>query len=135
MPQPQHRAAKNAERSAAYRKAVKHDLCGTVFVLLPGEDRAAFDALARDYSGEWKPRTAHETFLVTQMVQARWRLNRIARMEAEIYDAIFTMSFAEGQSDEGAIVIAHPLMNEAMLDKLHRYAKDAERSYSRAVKE
>ena len=122
-------------KAASSRNAVKHNLSGTTFVLLPGENSAAFDALVHDYTVEWNPRTPHETFLVTQMVQARWRLNRIARMEAEVYNAIFTMPFAEGQSDEGAIVIAHPLMNDGMLDKLHRYAKDAERSYNRAVKE
>jgi hypothetical protein len=122
-------------KTASARNAIKHNLSGTTFVLLPGEDRAAFDALGREYRDEWKPRTPHETFLVAQMVQARWRLNRIARMEAEMYDAIFTMPFAQDKTDEGAILMAYPLMNNPMLDRLQRYARDAERAYHRAVRE
>jgi hypothetical protein len=117
------------------RNAIRHNLSGTTFVLLPNEDPAAFDQLARDYRRKWNPQTEHESFLVAQMIQARWRLNRIARMEAELYDAVFSMPFAQKQSDEGAILMAHPLMNNPMFDRLQRYARDAERSYHRAVRE
>src|SRR4051812_14454203 len=69
------------------------------------------------------------------MVQARWRLNRIARMEAEVYDTIFQMPYAENRSEEQALIIADSFMTNPILDKLQRYAKDAERAYNRAVKE
>ena len=121
-------------KQTSARNAIRHNLSGTTFVLLPGEDRTAFNCLASDYTNEWRPRTPHETFLVTQMVQARWRLNRIARMEAEVYDAMF-LRFGEGQTDEGAIIIASAVNPDDTLRKLHRYAQDAERSYHRAVRE
>ena len=120
-------------KAVSSRNAIKHNLSGTTFVLLPGEDRVAFEALAREYRNEWRPRTPHETFLVTQMIQSRWRLNRIARMEAEVLDAMF-LKFGDGQSDEGAIIIADRFNPDA-LGRLRRYAQDAERSYHRAVRE
>src|SRR3954451_883337 len=122
-------------RAASSRNAVKHNLSGTTFVLLPSEDGAVFEQLARDYRREWNPQTEHESFLIARMVEARWRLNRVARMEAEIFDTIFAMPFAENRSDEQALIMADSFMTNPMLDKLHRYAKDAERSYNRAVRE
>src|SRR3569832_1588308 len=69
MTRAQRRAAiQNAPHSTGPRDAVRHNLSGTVFVLLPGEDRAALEALLHDYTAEWKPRTPHQTFAVAQMV-------------------------------------------------------------------
>jgi hypothetical protein len=121
-------------KAASSRNAVKHGLTGTTFVLLPGEDRAAFEALSREYKHEWEPSTAHETFLVNQMVQARWKLDRIARMEAEWYNDILNVPNAEGRSDEQALVYMAPVRGHE-IDKLHRYARETERAYFRAVRE
>jgi hypothetical protein len=144
MTRAQRRAAKhNAQHStgprtpegkaASSRNATRHNLSGATFVLLPNEDPAAFEALARGYRDEWHPRTPHETFLVTQMVQARWRLDRITRMEAELMDTILE-TFGEGRTDEGALLMADGV-NPDPFRRLHRYAQDAQRSYHRAVRE
>lgn len=121
-------------KTAASRNAVKHNLTGSTFAILPGEDVAAFERLAREYRGEWKPKTAHESFLVNSMVQARWRLDRIARMEAEAFDQLLNVPLADGKTDEAALVALYPLRG-ALLDKLHRYGRDNERAYHRAVRE
>jgi hypothetical protein len=68
------------------------------------------------------------------MVQARWRLDRIARMEAEAFEQLLNVPMADGKTDEGALVALYPIRG-ALLDKLHRYARDNERAYYRAGRE
>lgn len=123
-----------AGKAASSRNAVKHNLAGSAFALLPGEDIDAFERLARDYRDEWKPKTPHEDFLVNTMVQARWRLDRIARMEAEAFDQLLNVPAADGKTDEAALVALYPMRGQ-LLDKLQRYARDNERAYHRAVRE
>jgi hypothetical protein len=123
-----------AGKNASSRNAVKHNLSGSTFAILPGEDVDAFERLARAYREEWKPNTEQEIFLVNTMVQSRWRLDRIARMEAEAFDQLLRVPLAEGKSDEGALVALYPLRGD-LLDKLHRYAQQHQRAYHRAVKE
>jgi hypothetical protein len=121
-------------KAASSRNATKHNLTGSTFAILPGEDIDAFEQLSRVYRDEWNPKTPHETFLVNSMVQARWRLDRIARMEAEAFDQLLNVPMADGKTDEGALVALYPLRG-ALLDKLHRYARDNDRAYHRAVRE
>src|SRR5512140_3453099 len=91
-------------KAASSRNAVKHNLTGTTFAILPGADLDAFERLSREYRDERSPRTPHETFLVNSMVQARWRLDRIAGMEAEAFDQLLNVPAADGKTDEGALV-------------------------------
>lgn len=123
-----------AGKSASSRNSIKHNLTGTTFVILPGEDIDAFERLSREYRDEWKPKTPHEAFLVNGMVQVRWRLDRIARMEAEAFDQLLNVPAADGKTDEGALVALYPMRGQ-LLDKLQRYARDNERAYHRAVRE
>jgi hypothetical protein len=118
------------------RNAVRHNLSpGATFTLLPGEDLAAFEQLVRDYRDEFKPRTAHELFLVNQMIQAQWRIGRIERLQAELLDKILNVPAASGKTDEGAIIAATGFAHGDALDKLERYGRAAERAYFRANKE
>src|ERR1051326_4420665 len=52
--------------------------------VLPHEDRSQFDALVERYESEFAPTTAHEEFLLRQMVGARWKLDRLERIEIAI---------------------------------------------------
>ena len=124
----------DAGKAASSRNAVKHNLTGATFAILPGEDVDAFERLAREYRDEWKPKSPHELFLVNRMVQARWRLDRIARMEAEAFDQLLNAPMADGKTDEAALVALYPIRGQ-LLDKLQRYARDIERAYHRAARE
>jgi hypothetical protein len=118
------------------RNSIRHNLSpGATFTLLPGEDIAAFDQLVRDYRDEFQPRTAHEIFLVNQMIQAQWRISRIERLQAEVLDIILNVPAAEAKSDEAAIVASMGFAHGQALDRLERYGRAAERAYFRANKE
>lgn len=82
------------------------------------EDRAEYDALLEDLLREMQPTTEHESLLVSLMVQARWKLARMVRLEADLFER---MSSGEDVTNE--------------LELIHRYSGAAERSYFKAHKE
>src|SRR5690242_15732628 len=56
--------------------------------VLPTEDRNQFNALLEQYRSEIAPKTTHEEFLVSQMTGARWKLDRLERMEVTMFAAL-----------------------------------------------
>src|SRR5205085_7276152 len=91
--------------------------------VLPHEDRSEFNALRERYRSDFAPVTAHEEFLVEQMTGARWKLNRIERIESTIFTSL------ENADDPGS--------SEALsgLARLDRYRASLERTYHRAARE
>lgn len=55
-------------------------------LILPSESEADFEALIDSYKTEHRPATPTEEALVAQMVMATWRLRRLYRMEAGLYN-------------------------------------------------
>jgi hypothetical protein len=74
-------------KTAAARNAVTHGLHAQD-VVLPhlGESHEEFDALCAGLARELSPRTAVERHYVEQIAQAMWRLRRLTRWEASLYD-------------------------------------------------
>src|SRR5436305_13481477 len=72
-------------KAAAARNATKHGLSGA-FTVLPHEDQDEFDVLLATLRDELQPANQHETFLVEQMAQSRWRLARARRPENAMFD-------------------------------------------------
>src|SRR4051794_4000748 len=72
-------------KSAAARNSTKHGLSGA-FTVLAHEDQDEFDILLVCLRDEMKPADEHESFLLGQMAQARWRLARIQRLETALFD-------------------------------------------------
>ena len=58
-------------KSASRFNALKHGL-DAQSVIIPGEDPAAYDALAADYRAEWQPTTPSDNFHVDTMIRADW---------------------------------------------------------------
>ena len=56
--------------------------------VLPTEDRNQFTALHEHYKSDFEPTTAHEEFLVSQMAGARWKLDRVERIEVAMFAAL-----------------------------------------------
>jgi len=52
--------------------------------LLPGEDAAAFSQLREDLCNLYQPATQAEEFLITRLLLAAWRLQRLAGMESRV---------------------------------------------------
>src|SRR3989441_10017503 len=102
--------------------------------VLPSEDRNHFNGLLEGYKSDFAPTTVHEEFLVSQMVGARWKLDRVERIEVAIFTAL---------DNQGDPATADARMAEALLDKdfanrlarLERARTILERTYHRSVRE
>src|ERR1700712_1975530 len=74
---------KTPEGKAASRmNAVRHGLCTTVMLAMPGEDQHAFDTLRNGVFNSFRPADTAERVLVEQYVSIAWRLRRIGDAEA-----------------------------------------------------
>jgi hypothetical protein len=111
--------------------------------IMPGESREQLDRLSKTIRDEWKPSGDHETFLIDQMISARWRLERLARWEAEAIDEAIEpptrfLTDDAARHWEAASAdrhVLHAMHQSSIFDKLERYTRAAERAYSKAVKD
>jgi len=117
---------------ASSRNATRHGLAG-VFTVLPHENPEDFNDLAARLRDEFHPETENENFLVDQMIQSRCRLLRIQRLEALAFEQILTEPGSNVDPD--ARILSAVCASGNALDKLHRYAAAAERSYYKAFRE
>jgi len=74
-------------KAAASQNSKTHGLSAADPVL-PQEDRNQFNALLERYQSDFAPETAHEDFLVSQMTGARWKLDRVERLENAMFAAL-----------------------------------------------
>jgi len=119
-------------KQTSSRNATRHGLTG-VFTVLPHENPEDFHDLAARIRAEFHPEGENETFLVEQMIQARCRLLRLQRLEALAFEQILTEPGSS--TDPDARILAAFSASGNALDKLHRYATAAERSYYKALHE
>ena len=117
-------------KAAAARNATRHGLSGA-FAVLPHEDQDEFDILLACLRDEFHPANQHETFLVEQMAQSRWRLSRARRLETAMFE---TMLLGEVNDADPDRQLAAKLLfgGDRALATIQRYATAAERSYYKA---
>ncbi len=116
-------------KSAASKNATRHGL-SAAFQVLPHESRDEFEELEAAYHSEFNPQGPHESFLVGEMIQARWKLARIERLEAAAFEQILT---EPGSADDPDSRILNTLSRSGNpLDKLQRYDAAANRAYNSA---
>ena len=111
-------------QAASSRNAFKHGLSNASFALLPHEDATAFHCHLENYQRKFTPQDDHEEFLVLRMVESRWKLARIQRMEVALLQ----------QLTPGSEIPTTPDGLNAYAS-LQRYAAAAERSYYKALHE
>ena len=111
-----------AGKAAVAHNRLTHGLASPGFFILPGEDPEEFLALRAAFHVEYRPVTATELFLVDEMTHARWKLPRIAPMEAAILS---------GHEVPIAGVFLHAPAADA-LQKLGRYEAAIRRGWYRA---
>jgi hypothetical protein len=121
-----------AGKSIVSRNAESHGLSAAIPVLA-SEDQAAFNSLVENLLAEFQPHGVHESFLVRQMAEARWRLARIRLIETAAFDILA----GEPAPETPYARIAEKMIANGgdVLAKLERYASAAERSYYKAHKE
>ena len=71
-------------KAVSSRNGLQHGL-SSGFAVLPCEDPSEFDALTETLADEFRPTSAHQTYLVGQMAQSRWRMARIQGIETEVF--------------------------------------------------
>jgi hypothetical protein len=125
----------DAGKASSSLNSVAHALSSTFRVLMH-ETQVDFDALKQRITEEQNPEGDHETFLVEQMVQSRWKLLRIQRLENVAYDYIL-MGEDPSQSDDpdAKIIAAMSKKDRDPLALLERYRITAERAYYKAHRE
>jgi hypothetical protein len=127
-------------RSAVRHNALKHGLLAED-VLLFGEDRDELRKLGERLIAELRPEGELEELQVEQIVAARWRLRRLRRVEAGIFDVELTRAasgtFTPTHSE--TTMLGMSFIRDAKganaLSKLSRYEIPIERSLYRALHE
>ena len=120
-------------KAVSSRNATTHGLSGG-FAVLPHEDSQEFQRLLGNYYRTFYPCNDHEVFLVERMVQSRWKLARLQRMETALIQQM-TSQDANRTSPEAVIVAAMLAGNANAYASLQRYSAAAERSYYKAKQE
>jgi hypothetical protein len=77
-------------KAISSRNAARHDLLDKRFILA-SECPDAYDVFAQTFYDEYRPATATETALVDIMAAARWRLIRLANIDAGLIDHEYTI--------------------------------------------
>jgi hypothetical protein len=112
--------------------ATKHGLSAG-FRVLSNENQQEFDELVAEYHRTFAPTNTHEQFLVEEMVQSRWRLARIRRLEAALVEQMVGL----GDPADADSILAAALLDDTAgpFKTLQRYAAAAERTGHRALKQ
>lgn len=128
--------AKAVTRRAAYN-ATRHGLSGRI-VVLPNEDRAAYEAFSKEIVGSLDPQTPFERELAQTIADQQWRLNRIHSIE----DSMLALGEFRGVPDpdatgdaqlDTAIAVAREFRNHSQdfvnlsiyEQRIHRIQKEA----------
>lgn len=123
-------------KAISSRNATTHGLSSPRTVL-PHEDPAEFDALLTAYQNEFQPEGVRESFLVRQMADAQWKIDRAHAIEAAVFER---MMFENDKTNPPATPEAG--MAQALLDRgadplngLQHYISALERTYHKAHRE
>ena len=128
-------------KAAVRHNALKHGLVAE-HVLLIGEDKDELRALGERMVAELQPEGELEEQLVEQIVAARWRLRRMHRVEAGIFEqeltSVTSSTFVVTRHNE-ATMLGQSFIRDAnganAFSKLSRYEIPIERSFYRALHE
>ena len=116
-------------KAAASFNALKHGM-DAASIVIPGEDPAAYDALAADYHRQFHPQSAVEHFHVETLIRSDWQKRRFQRVEAKLYRALLAES-ANPEDLEIAILRDSPTAK--LLYQVTARIASFERAYFRAL--
>ena len=119
---------RSAEGKAASRfNALKHGL-DAQSVVLPGEDPAEYEALARDYDNSMRPSTPTERFHVDTLIRSDWQKRRLQLVEADLFRTVLAEN--PGASLAAALLSNSPAAK--LLARVQRQLAAFERAWFRA---
>ena len=130
----------NAQRSTGPRSvegksvsrfnALKHGVDSTS-ITLPGEDSAAYQALADAYDQTYQPPTVIQRFLVDSMIRADWQKKRLQILEADLIRKLL----AESPDASLLDVMMSDTPGAKLLARTQRQIAAHERAWFRAHRE
>jgi len=98
--------------------------------VIPGEDAAELEALAAQYAQQFEPEYPLETFLVDSMIAADWKLRRLRKIEAQLWQRELT---GRPEGPDAAADLAEAYIRNPVLAQVQRRIEATERSYYRAL--
>jgi hypothetical protein len=130
----QESTAPPAGQAASRYNAVKHGICAQQQIMF---DEAAGDLaeLAAEYHEHHNPADTDQRLLVDTLVHNEWRLRRMRRVEAVLWEHAADSYLAQHPEAE-ACNSAHAFVTDAgYFERLQRMVNGCERNYHRALKE
>jgi hypothetical protein len=114
-------------KSASRFNALQHGI-DAASVVIPGEDPAAYDALAAEYRRDLRPQSPSEIFHVDTMLRADWMKRRLELVEADLYRTL--LAETTGSSLAAALLSDSPAAK--LLARTQRQIAAFERTWHRA---
>ena len=129
-------------RAAVRHNALKHGFTAAEIILPTVEEEIDFQQFRVAFEQEYEPVGPTEEVLVEDLVTARWRLNRIRKMEPGFFalrrevlkEGITEFSTLDPQA-QLALIVLDDARDRDTLGKMTRYEGRFERSFYKALKE
>jgi hypothetical protein len=129
-------------RAAVRHNALKHGFTAAEIILPTVEEQIDFQQFRLAFEQEYRPVGPTEEVLIEDMVAARWRLNRIRKMEPGFFalrrevlkDGITEFSALDPQA-QLALIVLDDARDTDTYGKMSRYEGRFERSFFKALKE
>jgi len=129
-------------RARSSQNALRHGLSSAV-VVLPHEDRAQFEYLRDSYMESFQPADQPQHDLIETMAAARWRLNRLQEIEANLFEKEMVLRASEmakelkemTEGEKLAWVFDRMANQGKSLAMQIRYEGSLNRTYERAFKQ
>ena len=130
-------------RAAVRHNALKHGFTAAEIILPTVEEQIDFQQFRLAFEQEYKPVGPTEEVLIEDMVTARWRLNRIRKMEPGFFALrreILQESIKEDFSTldpqaQLALIVLDDARDKDTLGKMSRYEGRFERTFHKSLKE
>jgi hypothetical protein len=144
MPSPKQTAANHtnsqastgatASQTASRYNPAKHGIVATTQIMFD-ESAADLAELAAEYHEQHSPADSGQRFLVDTLVSNEWRLRRLRRVEAELWDTA-TNTFMAANTEVPACTSGDAFATgSATFERHQRIVNSCERAYHRALKE
>jgi hypothetical protein len=114
-------------KSASRFNALKHGI-DAASIVIPGEDRAVYEALAADYRSDFRPQSPSELFHVDTMLRADWQKRRLQVVEGDLARTL--LAETPGASLAAALLSESPAAK--LLARTQRQIAAFERTWYRA---
>ncbi len=129
-------------RAAVRHNALKHGFTAAEIILPTVEEKIDFEQFRAAFEAEHQPVGPTEQVLVEDIVTARWRLNRIRKMEPGFFalrrevlkDSITEFSTLDPQA-QLALIVLDDARDSDTYGKMSRYEGRFERTFHKALKE